>query len=53
MNSEDIYEEFDLDSNDFDVIIIGGGLTGLTAAYKILKKQSGLSLLIIERDGMA
>ncbi|KAK0157696.1 hypothetical protein PV328_011402 [Microctonus aethiopoides] len=39
----------DTDQDDFDVIIIGGGLTGLTSAYNILKKHAGLSVLIIEQ----
>lgn len=38
------------DDNDFDVIIIGAGLTGLTCAYNILKKKTGLDVLIIEAN---
>ncbi|XP_051162805.1 amine oxidase [flavin-containing]-like isoform X2 [Leptopilina boulardi] len=36
------------DNNDFDVIIVGSGLTGLTTAYFLLKKEIGLNVLILE-----
>ncbi|KAI4500687.1 hypothetical protein M0802_004279 [Mischocyttarus mexicanus] len=36
------------DVNDFDVIIVGAGLTGLTTAYNILKRKPSSSVLIIE-----
>lgn len=38
------------DANDLDVIIVGAGLTGLTCAYNILKKETGLGVLIIEEN---
>ncbi|XP_029050128.2 amine oxidase [flavin-containing] A-like [Osmia bicornis bicornis] len=38
------------DANDLDVIIVGAGLTGLTCAYNILKKKTGLDVLIIEEN---
>ncbi|XP_076393395.1 amine oxidase [flavin-containing] A-like [Megachile rotundata] len=38
------------DVNDFDVIIIGAGLSGLTCAYNILRKKAGLDVLIIEEN---
>lgn len=38
------------DTNDYDIIIIGGGLAGLTCAYTILSKV-GLDILIIEANG--
>ncbi|KAH0559196.1 hypothetical protein KQX54_001613 [Cotesia glomerata] len=34
--------------NNYDIIIIGGGLTGLTAGYYLLNKNVNLSVLIIE-----
>ncbi|XP_048508481.1 amine oxidase [flavin-containing] A isoform X2 [Athalia rosae] len=37
-----------LDEFDYDVIIVGSGITGLSAAHKILKKDCGITLLIIE-----
>ncbi|XP_076163917.1 amine oxidase [flavin-containing] A-like [Ptiloglossa arizonensis] len=40
------------DYNDFDIIIIGAGLTGLTCAYHILRRQAGLNVLIIEIEGI-
>lgn len=34
----------------YDVIIIGGGLSGLTTAYKILQKEPTLRLIILEEN---
>ena len=34
-----------------DVVVIGGGITGITTAYLI--KQAGLSVALLERDGFA
>ncbi|KAL2741238.1 amine oxidase flavin-containing B-like isoform X1 [Vespula maculifrons] len=36
------------DDNDFDIVIIGAGLTGLSTAYNILRRKPALSILIIE-----
>lgn len=41
-----MYSKFD--ANDTDVIIIGAGLSGLTAAYYILKKEPTLNIIILE-----
>ncbi|XP_017756687.1 PREDICTED: probable flavin-containing monoamine oxidase A [Eufriesea mexicana] len=41
------------DENDYDIIIIGAGLAGLTCAYNILKKKIGLDILIIEENSEA
>ncbi|XP_055373713.1 uncharacterized protein LOC129607044 [Condylostylus longicornis] len=39
----------ELDSNDFiDILIIGGGLSGLTSAYKIKEKDKNLNVVILE-----
>ena len=38
------------DENDYDIIIIGAGLSGLMCAYHILKKQLGLDVLVIEAN---
>lgn len=50
-NSDFIDVEGENDNNDFDVIIVGAGLTGLTAAYILLKKERGLNVLILEANG--
>lgn len=34
----------------FDVIIAGGGIVGLATAYTMLKRDSGLRLLLIEKE---
>jgi glycine/D-amino acid oxidase-like deaminating enzyme/nitrite reductase/ring-hydroxylating ferredoxin subunit len=36
---------------DFDVVVVGGGITGLTAAY--LLKLAGKSVALLERDELA
>ncbi|XP_057334060.1 probable flavin-containing monoamine oxidase A isoform X2 [Microplitis mediator] len=46
---ESIEVNYDDNNQDhYDVIIIGGGLTGLTAGYYLLNKNVNLSLMIIE-----
>jgi FAD-dependent oxidoreductase domain-containing protein 1 len=37
-------------SNHYDVIFAGGGLMGCAIAYYLLKRDPGLSVLIVERD---
>lgn len=37
--------------NNFDVIIIGAGLSGMTAAYTIFEKEPGLNILVLEAQG--
>lgn len=34
----------------YDIIIIGGGIVGLATAYKILHKNPGLKLLLLEKE---
>lgn len=36
---------------DADVIVIGAGLSGLTAAYTLLEKEPNLSVMILEANG--
>lgn len=33
-----------------DIIMIGGGISSLYAAYKLLQKDPDLSILLLERD---
>ena len=35
-------------AEEFDVVVIGGGITGLTSAY--LLKQAGKKVAVVERD---
>ena len=39
-----------MSKNKFDVIIIGGGIVGLTIAYLISEKNKNLNLWIIEKE---
>jgi glycine/D-amino acid oxidase-like deaminating enzyme len=34
-----------------DVIILGAGISGLTAAYRLLQKDSSLRILVLEAKG--
>lgn len=36
---------------DFDVIIIGCGISGLTAAYEMLKVDPNISVCLLEAKG--
>ncbi|KAL2740245.1 amine oxidase flavin-containing B-like isoform X1 [Vespula squamosa] len=42
----DFWDEEDV--NDYDVVIVGAGLTGLSTAYNILRRKPSLNILIIE-----
>lgn len=37
-------------SNMYDIIIIGGGISGLYCAYKLLKKDKKLKVLVLEKN---
>ena len=37
------------DAEDFDVVIIGAGISGLGAAYRITERNPGTSYVILER----
>jgi glycine/D-amino acid oxidase-like deaminating enzyme len=34
-----------------DVCIVGGGVSGLTAAYDLLKRHAGLTVILLEAKG--
>lgn len=39
------------ESTDVDVIIVGAGLAGMTAAYTLFEKIPDLSVLVLEANG--
>jgi protoporphyrinogen oxidase len=51
LNAERIFRRDLLVSKNYDVVIVGGGFTGLTAAYVISKQ--GYSVRVIESDSTA
>jgi len=36
---------------DVDVVVVGAGISGLTAAYTILTRDPGIRLVVIEAKG--
>lgn len=36
----------------YDVVVVGAGLSGLTAAYRLLQHDRSLRILILEAKGM-
>jgi L-2-hydroxyglutarate oxidase len=35
---------------DFDIVVVGGGIVGLAAAYKIMRGHPGLRLAVLEKE---
>lgn len=40
-------------SFDVDVVVVGAGIAGLTAAYTLLQRDPGLCVAVIEANGIA
>jgi (S)-2-hydroxyglutarate dehydrogenase len=36
--------------NQFDVVVIGGGIVGLASAWQVLKKRNGLRVIVLEKE---
>ena len=41
----------DAKNREFDVIVIGAGVSGLTCAYELLQKEKSISLIVVEANG--
>jgi flavin-dependent dehydrogenase len=37
---------------DVDVIVVGAGVAGLTAAFTLLQRDPGLRVVVVEANGM-
>ena len=37
--------------NQFDIIIVGGGIVGLATAYQLSEKHKGMRIAVLEKDG--
>jgi len=35
---------------DFDVVVIGGGIVGLASAYKLVRRQAGIRVCVLEKE---
>ena len=42
-------EEFERESMEFDVVIVGGGPAGLAAAIRLMQLDGGLSVVVVEK----
>ena len=40
-----------MNENLYDVIVIGGGISGLTTAYRLLQHDKSLKILVLEAKG--
>ena len=40
-------------SEEVDVVIVGGGVSGLSAAYKLLKNDPNIDVVVLEAKGKA
>ncbi|MHC4116412.1 MAG: L-2-hydroxyglutarate oxidase [Planctomycetota bacterium] len=37
-------------SNDFDIVVVGGGIVGLASAYKVALGHPGISIAVLEKE---
>ena len=51
VNDNKIYNEVINNIPTFDVLILGAGVSGLSAAYKICKKDDTITVGILEANG--
>src|ERR1035437_7535051 len=45
-----IFAHYMAEQNNFDVIVVGGGIVGLATAYKLNKKFPAKKILVLEKE---
>lgn len=48
--TEEIEEDDSIETESYDVVVVGAGIAGLSAAYHLIKIEKNLKILVLEKD---